>query len=277
MKELLKRAWVWINNFIDGYGKVLITALVVFVIGLLVIAILKKAVKKTSTKSRNVDNAAASFITSIVALVAYVVLLIVMIAALGFSTEGIIAALSSVMLAIALGLQNTLASLANGILLIFTKPFQAGDFVDIGGTCGTVKEVKLFCVKIVTGDNLTVVIPNNTVFGSTIINYSKMPLRRVDIVFSVAYGTDVKKVKELLLEYVAKDERVKKDPAPFCRLTEYGDSSLNITLRVWANASDYWNVRLDYLEEVLELFSQNGIEVPYNTLDVRVVKADKEA
>lgn len=277
MKELLKRAWVWINNFIDGYGKVLITALVVFVIGLLLIAILKKAVKKTSTKSRNVDNAAASFITSIVALVAYVVLLIVMIAALGFSTEGIIAALSSVMLAIALGLQNTLASLANGILLIFTKPFQAGDFVDIGGTCGTVKEVKLFCVKIVTGDNLTVVIPNNTVFGSTIINYSKMPLRRVDIVFSVAYGTDVKKVKELLLEYVAKDERVKKDPAPFCRLTEYGDSSLNITLRVWANASDYWNVRLDYLEEVLELFAQNGIEVPYNTLDVRVVKADKEA
>ena len=277
MKELLKRAWVWINNFIDGYGKVLITALVVFVIGLLVIAILKKAVKKTSTKSRNVDNAAASFITSIVALVAYVVLLIVMIAALGFSTEGIIAALSSVMLAIALGLQNTLASLANGILLIFTKPFQAGDFVDIGGTCGTVKEVKLFCVKIVTGDNLTVVIPNNTVFGSTIINYSKMPLRRVDIVFSVAYGTDIKKVKELLLEYVAKDERVKKDPAPFCRLTEYGDSSLNITLRVWANASDYWNVRLDYLEEVLELFAQNGIEVPYNTLDVRVVKADKEA
>ena len=277
MKELLKRAWVWINNFIDGYGKVLITALVVFVIGLLLIAILKKAVKKTSTKSRNVDNAAASFITSIVALVAYVVLLIVMIAALGFSTSGIIAALSSVMLAVALGLQGTLASLANGILLIFTKPFQAGDFVDIGGTCGTVKEVKLFCVKIVTGDNLTVVIPNNTVFGSTIINYSKMPLRRVDIVFSVAYGTDVKKVKELLLEYVAKDERVKKDPAPFCRLTEYGDSSLNITLRVWANASDYWNVRLDYLEEVLELFAQNGIEVPYNTLDVRVVKADKEA
>ena len=204
-------------------------------------------------------------------------LLIVMIASLGFSTEGIIAALSSVMLAVALGLQNTLASLANGILLIFTKPFQAGDFVDIGGTCGTVKEVKLFCVKIVTGDNLTVVIPNNTVFGSTIINYSKMPLRRIDLVFPVAYGTDVKKVKELLLDYVAKDERVEKEPAPFCRLTEYGDSSLNITLRVWAPTSEYWNVRLDYLEGVLDLFEKNGIEVPYNTVDVRVVKTDKEA
>ena len=276
MKKLLEQAEKALVSFVNGYGKVLIVALVVFVVGLLLIAIVKKAVKKTSTKSRSVDNAAASFITSIVALVAYVVLLIVMIAALGFSTEGIIAALSSVMLAVALGLQGTLASLANGILLIFTKPFQAGDFVDIGGTCGTVKEVKLFCVKIVTGDNLTVVIPNNTVFGSTIINYSKMPLRRIDLLFSVAYGTDIKKVKQLLLDHVAKDERVEKNPAPFCRLTEYGDSGLNITLRVWAPASEYWNVRLDYLEDVLELFAENGIEVPYNTIDVNV-RTNKEA
>lgn len=276
MKKLLEQAEKALVSFVNGYGKVLIVALVVFVVGLLIIAIVKKAVKKTSTKSRSVDNAAASFITSIVALVAYVVLLIVMIAALGFSTEGIIAALSSVMLAVALGLQGTLASLANGILLIFTKPFQAGDFVDIGGTCGTVKEVKLFCVKIVTGDNLTVVIPNNTVFGSTIINYSKMPLRRIDLVFSVAYGTDIKKVKQLLLDHVAKDERVEKNPAPFCRLTEHGDSGLNITLRVWAPASEYWNVRFDYLEDVLELFAENGIEVPYNTIDVNV-RTSKEA
>ncbi|MBQ8429455.1 MAG: mechanosensitive ion channel [Clostridia bacterium] len=276
MKKFLEQADKALVNFVNGYGKVLIVALVVFVVGLLIIAIVKKAVKKTSTKSRSVDNAAASFITSIIALIAYVVLLIVMIAALGFSTEGIIAALSSVMLAVALGLQGTLASLANGILLIFTKPFQAGDFVDIGGTSGTVKEVKLFCVKLVTGDNLTVVIPNNTVFGSTIINYSKMPLRRVDMVFSVAYGTDIKKVKQLLLDYVAKDERVEKNPAPFCRLTEHGDSALNITLRVWAPASEYWNIRLDYLEDVLELFAENGIEVPYNTIDVNV-KTSKEA
>lgn len=277
MKKFLEQAEKALINFVNGYGKVLIVALVVFVVGLLIIAIVKKAVKKTSTKSRSVDNAAASFITSIVALVAYVVLLIVMIAALGFSTSGIIAALSSVMLAVALGLQGTLASLANGILLIFTKPFQAGDFVDIGGTCGTVKEVKLFCVKIVTGDNLTVVIPNNTVFGSTIINYSKMPLRRVDMVFSVAYGTDIQKAKQLLLDYVAKDERIEKDPAPFCRLTEHGSSSLSITLRVWVPAAEYWNVRFDCLEGVLELFAQNGIEIPYNKLDVNVINVDKEA
>ena len=274
MKELLKGAWNAVKDFVNGYGKVLITALVVFVIGLLVIRLIKKSVKKTSTKSRNVDNAAASFITSIVALVAYVVLLIVMIASLGFSTEGIIAALSSVMLAIALGLQGTLASLANGILLIFTKPFQAGDYVDIGGTGGTVKEVKLFCVKLVTPDNLTVVIPNNTVFGSTVINYSKMPLRRVDIVVPVEYSADVETVKSILQEFVAKDERIQKDPAPFCRLTEWGDSSLNFTLRVWTKIGDFWSVKFDLLENILTLLEENNIEIPYNKLDVQITKTE---
>ena len=266
----------WTKNFLDGYGLVIAKALVVFVLGLLVISVIKKLVKKNSTKSRKIDNSAASFITSIVALIAYVILIIVFIASLGFSTAGIIAALSSVMHAVALGLQNTLASLANGILLIFTKPFKAGDFVDIGGTCGTVKEIKLFSVKLVTGDNLTVVIPNNTVFGSTIINYSKMPVRRLDIVLSVSYDSDVDNVKEIVTEYVAKDERIKKDPAPFFRLTEYGASSLNFTLRVWTDVGDFWNVRFDLLEGFLKLFAENSIEIPYDQLEVRVRKADGE-
>lgn len=265
-----------INNFLGGYGLVIAKALVVFVLGLLIISVIKKLVKKNSTKSRKIDNSAAAFITSIVALIAYVVLIIIFIASLGFSTTGIIATLSSVMLAISLGLQNTLASLANGILLIFTKPFQAGDFVDIGGTSGTVKEIKLFSVKLVTGDNLTVVIPNNTVFGSTIINYSKMPVRRLDIVLSVSYDSDVEKVKRIVNEYIAKDERIKKDPAPFFRLTEYGASSLDFTLRVWTDVADFWNVRFDLLEGFLTLFAENGIEIPYDQLEVRVRKVNEE-
>ena len=274
--EVWKQFKSWGKNFLGGYGLVIAKALVVFVLGLLIIAVIKKMVKKNSTKSRKIDNSAASFITSIIALIAYVVLIIVFIASLGFSTTGIIAALSSVMLAVALGLQNTLASLANGILLIFTKPFQAGDFVDIGGTSGTVKEIKLFSVKLVTGDNLTVVIPNNTVFGSTIINYSKMPVRRLDIVLSVSYDSDVDKVKTIVNEYVAKDERIKKDPAPFFRLTEYGASSLDFTLRVWTDVADFWSVRFDLLEGFLKLFAEHGIEIPYDQLEVRVRKADGE-
>jgi len=160
--------------------------------------------------------------------------------------------------------------------LIFTKPFVAGDYVDIGGTSGTVKEIKLFSVKLVTPDNLTIVIPNNTVFSSTIINYSKMPLRRLDIVVPVTYNADVEEVKTLLLSMLEKDERVAKDPAPFCRLTEYDASSLNFTMRAWVNAGDYWAVRFDLLEGVLAELRKKNIEIPYTQIDVRVRKSDEE-
>ena len=267
------KGFLW--NFANGYGKTIALALMLLVVGLLVISILKKSVKKTTIKSRKIDNSASAFVTSIVGLVAYVFLMLIVIASLGFSTDSIVTAFASVMLAIALGLQDTLASLANGILLIFTKPFKAGDFVEVAGVSGTVKEIKLFSVKIVTTDNLTVVVPNNTVFGSTIINYSQNPTRRLDLKIPVAYGTNVEEVKNLLLGLVNNDTRVKNTPAPFCRLTEWGDSSLNFTLRVWADSKDFWGLKFDLLENILMVFEENNIEIPYNKLDVQIIKTDE--
>lgn len=274
MAEFWAQVWAGLKSFFSGYGLTIVKALAVLVVGLLVILIVTGIVKKNSTKSRKIDNSAASFVTSVVSIVAYVVLIILVIGALGFSTTGIISALSSVMLAIALGLQNTLASLANGILLIVTKPFQAGDFVEVAGTSGTVKEVNLFSVKIVTGDNLEVVVPNNTVFSSTIINYSKMPVRRVDLVLPVSYDVNVAQLKEIVNAHIAKDERIAKDPAPFFRLTEYGASSLNFTLRVWVNAADFWGVKLDLMEQLIDLTREHNIEIPFDQLEVHVVNAD---
>lgn len=276
-KEFWNHVKDLVLNFLDGYGKSVALAVVVLALGLVVVAIIKRSVKKFSTKSRKIDNSATAFITSVVSLIAYVALILCIIGALGFSTANIIAALSSVMLAIALGLQNTLASLANGILLIFTKPFKAGDFVDIGGTSGTVKEIKLFSVKIVTPDNLTIVIPNNTVFNATITNYSKMPLRRLDIVLPMSYDIEVDKVKKLVNEFVEKDERIVKNPTHFFRLTEYGASSLNFTLRVWTAPADFWNVKFDLLEGLFTMLRENGLEIPFDQLDVHVIapKDDK--
>lgn len=272
--------WVQVKdalwNFINGYGKTIALAVMLFILGLLVVSIIKKSVKKTTIKSRKIDNSASAFVTSIVGLVAYVFLMLIVIASLGFSTDSIITAFSSVMLAVALGLQNTLASLANGILLIFTKPFKAGDFVEVAGVSGVVKEIKLFSVKIVTGDNLTIVVPNNTVFGSTITNYSQNPTRRLDLVVPVAYGTNVEQVKTLLLDMVKDDKRVAKDPTPFCRLTEWGDSSLNFTLRVWTTNGDFWGLKFDLLENILTVLEENNIEIPYNKLDVQITKSEGE-
>lgn len=250
-------------NFINGYGLNLVKALAIFVLGLLIIRIVTTTVKKNSVKSRRLDNAASTFITSLVALVAYIALALTLVGTLGFSTAGIVAAFSSVMLAIALGMQNALSSLTNGILLIFTKPFQAGDYVDIGGTAGTVKEIKLFSVKIVTPDNLTVVIPNSTVLGSVITNYSRMSLRRLDVVVPVSYNADVGKVKALVTEFIQGDARIASLPAPFFRLTEYGASSLNFTLRVWTDPGVFWDVKFKLLEGILKVFKENrGLKFP---------------
>ena len=273
-------SWEDVKNFLweflSNQGKGIAWAIVVFVVGLLCISLLTQWVRKTSLRSRRIDKSATPFLTSIVSLVAYVVLFLLMIATLGFSTESIITAFASVALAIALGLQNTLASLANGILLIFTKPFKAGDYVDIGGTGGTVKEIKLFSVKVVTPDNLTIVIPNNTVFGSTIINYSKMPLRRIDIVVPVGVEADVAKVKSLICGLVESDHRIVKDPAPFFRLTEYGKGCLNFTLRAWTKTEIYWDVRFDLLENIVLVLGNNGIKLPYHQLDVHWNAPEKE-
>lgn len=275
MGEFFSHVKEWCWTFFQGYGLTIVKALALFVLGLLVILLIKRTVKKNSMKSRKIDNSAASFVTSLVSLAAYVLLAILLLSTLGFSTTGIATAFTAVALAVSLGLQNTLASLTNGIVLIFAKPFSAGDFVDIGGTSGTVKEIKLFSVKLVTGDNVTVIIPNSTVLNSVLINYSKMPLRRLDLVIPVSYDSDVEKVKSVVNGLVEKDKRVKKDPAPFLRLTEWGDSSLNFTLRVWVDAGEYWNLKFDLLETLLKVFEENNIEIPYNQLEVRVVDSGK--
>lgn len=263
-------------NFIKNGGIKIVTALAVLCVGLLLILIIQRIVKKRSVTSRKLDNSATSFITALVSIVVYVGLFVAIIAILGFSTEGIITAFGSVALAISLGLQNTLSSLTNGIVLIFTKPFVAGDFIDVGGTSGTVKEIKLFSVKLQTVDNVTIIVPNSTVLNSTLINYSRMPSRRVDLVVPVSYSASIEEVKKVILGVIEKDSRILNDPVPFCRLTEYGASSLNFTVRCWANSADYWDVKFDLLEQIVMAFRENNIEIPFDQLDVHLIKDNQE-
>lgn len=256
------------RSFLSGGGLNLAKAAAVLVLGVLFIRLLTFAVRKRAVKSRRLDNAASSFVTSLVALVAGVALVLALIGALGFSTAGVVAAFSSVMLAVALGLQDALSSLTNGILLIFTKPFRAGDYVDIDGTSGTVREIRLFSVKVTTTDNLTVVIPNSTVLGSVIVNYSRMSLRRLEISVPVSYDADVDEVKEIVDGLVRADGRIAPLPAYFFRLTEYGSSALKFTLRVWTEPGNFWSVKFDLLEGLLRAFRERGVSIPFDQLDV---------
>ena len=155
------------------------------------------------------------------------------------------------------------------MLLIF-RPFKLGDFIDAGGCSGSVVDIGIFYTTLQTGDNKSITIPNGSLMNSNVTNYSVHDTRRVDFVFSVAYGSDVDKVKAILLEEAGKHTLTMKDPAPFCRLSKQNASSLDFTLRVWAKSSDYWTVNFDLLEAINNRLVSEGIEIPFNQLDVHV-------
>jgi small conductance mechanosensitive channel len=166
--------------------------------------------------------------------------------------------------------QGVVSNLASGITLVVTKPFEEGDYVEIDGTGGTVESISIFSTKLKTGDNKVIIIPNGNVTSANIVNYSTKGTRRLDLVVTAAYGTEIAKVKETVLEVVSRHEEIFEDPAPVVRLKEQGDSALVFTVRVWLKSSDYWNVNFDLNEELYEAFEQKGIDIPFPQLDVRV-------
>ena len=158
-------------------------------------------------------------------------------------------------------------------MILVLRPFRVGDFVEVSGNSGTISDIGIFYTVLTTGDNKVVTSPNGTVMGDTITNYSTKETRRVDLIFSVAYGTDVEKVKSILLEEADKHELVLKDPAPFARLSKQNDSSLDFTMRVWVESKNYWTVNFDLTESVKEAFDKAGIEIPFPQMDVHMDKA----
>ena len=163
---------------------------------------------------------------------------------------------------------------AAGIMLLVFKPIHVGNYIEAAGTAGTVADLGLFSTTLTTPDNKTVFIPNGQIIGGVITNYSLKDTRRVDVTFGVAYGTDTEAVKETVMAIANAHEKVLKDPAPFVRVAAYGASAVQIKARVWTKNSDYWTVNFDLLETVKAEFNKNGIEIPFDQLDVHI-KQDK--
>ena len=194
MNDFWETLKTFFDYFVNNTGLVIVRTLAFFVLGLVIIKIIQAITRSATLKSSKLDNSAASFIISIVTVVLYVALVIVVVSSLGFSTAGIIAGFSAVALAIALALKDSLGSLANGVIIIFTKPFKKGDYVQIGDYDGLVQDIRLFNTKILTYDNNEVIIPNSDILSSEMINYSTMPLRRVVIDVPIPYGADIAEV-----------------------------------------------------------------------------------
>lgn len=258
------------TDFVQNTGLAIVRAVAFLVLGLVVIRIVRIIARSTALKSNRLDKSASTFVVSLITVVLYVALVVVVVSSLGFSTAGIIAAFSAVALAIALALKDSLASLANGVIIIFTKPFKKGDYVSIGGMEGLVQDIRLFNTKILTYSNETIIVPNSEVLGSKLVNYSDMPLRRVVIEVPVPYSADVDSVKEFLLESVKGYEYVVETPAPSVVLEEYGESTLKLSVRAWGTTEKYWDLYYDLREIILKALDAHGIEKPHNQLEVKL-------
>lgn len=256
-------------ELITSFGLKILASVVVLFIGSKLIKFVKKWVKN-SAKLEKIDMGVRTFLSSFLGITLYAILFISIAMILGIPTTSFITALASCGVAIGLALQGALGNLAGGIMILIFKPFKVGDYINTASASGTVSNISIMYTILSTPDNKTITIPNGTITNSVIENYSSSEKRRVDLVFTTGYDCDIDKVKEVLLNVAKKHEKVLKDPNPFARLTKHGDSSLEYTIRVWCNASDYWDVYFDLMENVKKEFDLNNISIPYPQMDVHI-------
>ena len=214
-----------------------------------------------------------TFVSSLLDVVSLIIILIMIISILGIDTSSFIALFASAGVAIGMALSGTLQNFAGGVMILLFRPFKVGDFIEAQGVAGTVKQIQIFNTVVHTGDNKVILLPNGAVSTGIINNYSREPKRRLDMTFSISYGNDFEKAKEVLLKLIAQDSRILNDPAePFIVLGEMGASSIDIIVRVWCNQADYWGIKFDLNQKVYETFPQEGLEFPFQTFTVNVTK-----
>lgn len=248
--------------------KILIALVVMFITFKVINFITKKLYKHLQKKQ--VDATISKVSTSFLRLALKVVILICIVGYLGFETASLSAVVASLGVGISLAVQGTLSNFAGGVIIILMRPFRIGDFITSNGESGTVEDIKLFYTHIITVDNKMVSIPNGSLANNVIVNASAKETRRVDVVMSVAYGTDLKLAKSLIYSVFERNELILKDPAPFSEVSTLAASSIDFTVRAWVNSGDYWTVYYYLLNEIMVEFEKNNIEIPFNQLDVNI-------
>jgi small conductance mechanosensitive channel len=271
-QSLLQRVQDDPAGVLTDVGLKALAALAIFVVGRMVARALRGALHRTLTK-RGMDAMLTSFLSSIVYTLTLTMVVIAAIGQLGVATTSFVAVLGAAGLAVGLALQGTLGNFASGVMIILFRPFKVGDFIEAGGTSGVVLSVKIFVTELKTGDNKLVIVPNGSIMGGNITNYSAHETRRVDMVFGCGYGDDVRVVKKELEQILAEDERVLEEPAPVVKVSELGDSSINFVVRPWVKSADYWAVLWDTHEKVKLRFDEKGIEIPFPQRDVHLHQA----
>lgn len=262
--------YLW-NGFLKLLPK-LLTSIGLLIVGIILIRMIVRFTQKMLKKSK-LDPTLHQFILSIFGIGLYIVLGIMILAVLVPDAVGGLIALMSVFgLAISLAVKDSLANLAGGISVLFTKPFALGDYVQINSAEGSIEEIRLNYTVLKTYDNKVIHIPNGDVAKAQIVNYTCKPMRRLDLSFSIGYEDDFEQAERLVLDLVKAHPLALSEPEPVVRIAEHGASAIVLCCRVWCNTEDYWTIYYDLLEDVKRCFDYNGISIPFNQLDVHLAK-----
>lgn len=267
MRTILDKFIEWCASTVGT----IVWALIVWVIGKKILKALLKVLGKALDRSR-LDEGVTKFMLSLSRFAGNVVLVIMIIDILGFDTTSFIAVLGSAGIALGMSLQGSLANVAGGILILLFKPFAVGDYIVAGGYEGNVTTIDLLYTKLITIDNKMVTIPNGTLSNSSIVNVASQPQRRLDIQIGIGYSSNLKLAKRLLLDAMNKQAGVLTDKDIMVVVKSLDDSCVTLETRCWVMTSDYWNVRFALLEGYKETFDDNGIEIPFNQMDVHIVQ-----
>jgi len=256
------------------YGVDIVGAIVLLVIGWTVAGWARRGIRHALERVPRMDETLKPFLAKLVWYVIMAFVLVAVLSQFGVQTTSVIAVLGAAGLAIGLALQGTLANVASGVMLLFLRPFNIGDYVDAGGIAGTVVEIGLFNTEIKTSKGLCLIVPNKIIWEKPITNFSRNPTRRFDITVGISYGDDVNGATDLLMGLLTGDERILADPEPLAVVEELGDSAVIINLRAWTRAEDFWAAVWDLKKAIKVEFEVSGYSIPFPQRDIHIVSGD---
>ena len=263
----LSESWL---PLVVQYGAQVTFALLTFLFGWWLINTLTAKVSSLLQR-RQVDPTLHGFIGSLASVVLKVLLLVSVASMVGVETTSFIAVIGAAGLAIGLALQGSLANFAGGVLILLFRPFRVGEWIEAQGVSGTVNSIQIFHTVLKTGDNKTVIVPNGALSNGHITNFSREPRRRADIGIGIDYSSDIQLARQILLE-IAEDPRVLREPAPVVLVTSLGESSVNLSLRVWVATADFWPVTFAFTEQAKERLTAAGVGIPFPQRVVHLVQ-----
>ncbi len=245
------------------HGLDILGALILLVVGWILAGWARRALRRALLRLPRADATVSSVLSNLVRYMILVLVIIAVLAQFGVQTASILAVLGTAGLAVGLALQGTLSNIAAGLMLLFLRPFKVGDYIDAEGIAGTVEEIGLFNTEFTTHDGIYRAVPNSQIWSRSILNYSRLPTRRLDLAVGVDYGDDLERALGALRDLLAGDARVLRDPEPQVMVSELADSSVNLNLRCWANTGDFWALKFDLTRQAKERIEGAGCTIPF--------------